>query len=502
MSNPSLDPRSRFSAAALLPFRRLLPSRALQLPSPPSTSPSSGASGAATATAAARDSLMSALTVRVTSAGVPKLVRVVDFADTLGSSDESVQSSARDAETIYLIIQEYDRRALLAVHFEEHLDLLGLSFYDAVSTDAGAGPERGAKRGAGRPEKTGGSGGQPGLLRRPPVDSAAPENPPVHPEPAPRASSGASLSSGELLTQLEERRVSEASTALLPRARLPPELVAGLSSESELPVTVYSVHDRDSRPTRWSVHERQQRQHAVVLAAPPTAPAPTYRSTSGSSGSSEPRSGGGVARAVLVGSAGYAEHLLGAEGRHAAFEALMVRDSSADGASSAVASVGGGKRENSVGFVQTALGPFGGGGAGAAVGAFLGLPHLPHLPHFDRFDAYGRYEKAGDFGVRHGTTELYVPWTRWAVVMLCGLLAAPVYFMVALGFFDYGGFLELQDLRILPDTVEKQRVENVRYFCRYTRAQKVVSLAIGVFWIAAVVSMIVVGFVVALRRKG
>lgn len=82
-------------------------------------------------------------------------------------------------------------------------------------------------------------------------------------------------------------------------------------------------------------------------------------------------------------------------------------------------------------------------------------------------------------------------WTKWVSMMVIGLVAVPIYFMVTFGFFDHGGYYEYTLDRTLN---EKDTDVQLRYFLRYTRTQKVLSSVIGIIWILMVLAMIGVGF--------
>lgn len=82
---------------------------------------------------------------------------------------------------------------------------------------------------------------------------------------------------------------------------------------------------------------------------------------------------------------------------------------------------------------------------------------------------------------------LPVPWAKWAAVMVCGLVALPIYFMMAFGLFDHGGYWER------PRGAGLGRA-------KYSKLQRVLSLCIGLVWLAIVFAMIGVGLGLAFRR--
>lgn len=87
----------------------------------------------------------------------------------------------------------------------------------------------------------------------------------------------------------------------------------------------------------------------------------------------------------------------------------------------------------------------------------------------------------------------FVTWSNWLVMMALGLVAVPIYFLLPLGAFDHGGFLRSRH------PVGKGAEVNWRYHRRYSRAQKMASLVIGLLWLAIVLAMIGVGFGLGLR---
>lgn len=90
-------------------------------------------------------------------------------------------------------------------------------------------------------------------------------------------------------------------------------------------------------------------------------------------------------------------------------------------------------------------------------------------------------------------TGTFYLWSRWGLVMCTGLLAVPVFFLLALGVFDHGGFASLS-------LAEKNSLLR-RYNRRYSPAQKTASVLIGLLWVVIVFLMIAVAFAVGLRRS-
>ncbi|QBM90270.1 hypothetical protein METSCH_E05150 [Metschnikowia aff. pulcherrima] len=94
--------------------------------------------------------------------------------------------------------------------------------------------------------------------------------------------------------------------------------------------------------------------------------------------------------------------------------------------------------------------------------------------------------------------QLSMPWSKWTFMMIAGLVAIPVFFLLPLGVFDNGGFSRDSDYQMGLD--EKATLANWRYQRRYTWVQKLLSLLIGLAWVLVVIAMIAVGFGVGLTR--
>lgn len=92
-------------------------------------------------------------------------------------------------------------------------------------------------------------------------------------------------------------------------------------------------------------------------------------------------------------------------------------------------------------------------------------------------------------------------WGEWAAYMGVGLVLVPIYFLLALGYFDFGGHIRVLSL-IPPLTraVERHRtLVDRRFYQRFTRRQKMLSWTFGIFWICVVLAMIGVGIGVGER---
>ena len=85
-------------------------------------------------------------------------------------------------------------------------------------------------------------------------------------------------------------------------------------------------------------------------------------------------------------------------------------------------------------------------------------------------------------------------WFRYAVLMVAGLVAPPVYFLLAMGSFDdhfrptpyYTGYISESE-KPVPR--------------RYTKAQKLASVLLGLLWCIIVFAMIGVGVGLGLTRE-
>lgn len=102
---------------------------------------------------------------------------------------------------------------------------------------------------------------------------------------------------------------------------------------------------------------------------------------------------------------------------------------------------------------------------------------------FDHNHAAG----GGGRDLEKNAADVPVLWTRWAAVLVCALVALPVFFLVAFGMFDRGGYTER------PRGVGLGRAY-------YTRAQRALSFALGLVWLATVFAMVGVGFGLTVRR--
>lgn len=363
----------------------------------------------------------------------------------------------------------------------------------------------------------------------------------------------ASLSSGELLNKLD----TSVRLSVLGYTRqhltlgLSAGLTAGLDSQSELPVMLYTVQDRDSHNTRWSVYE-QERQNRLVR---PSVPAPTYPglrsgSNSGRSVSLSSKSSGGPSDRrssrssglihmrhsprfaapsrlpeVGSGSSHYGsshysrshESLDRAAARHMAPKHANTQSNSGNsGNSQSNSGDSGNSRISGISDSHNVTLPLHAesiSSPGSLIMLSVATPSarnsaVPrqvtltsaavvqdtlakqeyhsamYIDDDDKLEA--TYTQESELELSH------VSWARWAGMMVMGVVAAPILFMIAFGFFDYGGHFDYSLLRRLDH--EKSGDVLLRYFRKYTRLQKILSFALGVFWIVVVLAMIGLSF--------
>lgn len=480
-----------------------------------------------------------------------KLVKVNDFADSDSSSSQYSEEELRDAETIYSVIEEYDWRHL-TFHFNEDFDSSGSaseSFYDAAPIslrERAPGPPGAdradsklslylaSQRGVGRPARTitptkgqhkrtslgtEDSHGTPqSRLPDPDItpkrDISQASDPTTSPrtvgspgedvEPSPGAAvlshrdTNTSLSSGELLSRLDNS-IRSSNTNTAGRNSVVGNMTAGLDSQSELPVMLYTVHDRDSQNTRWSVYEKQRH---MKLSNRPSVPAPTYKA------------GRLEVRSVLLLSLEQEGHESLQHGSHSRSGSSHLEGSSSGTFSGMISSRLSSHLSNSKmsGRGSSHLSGSGRDSLGrpnpydAYPIEHSTYPEVPSPPRSITQDSSAKHDyhnnmfaldpEKHDANAEAVPKLLYYSWTKWAMMMVMGLLAVPVYFLLALGFLDFGGYIDHNPLSQLPD--EKSEAK-LRFFRRYTRTQKMLSVVIGIVWILIVLAMVAVGFGVGLK---
>jgi len=294
-------------------------------------------------------------------------------------------------------------------------------------------------------------------------------------------------------------------------------LTAGIDSQSELPVMLYTVQDRESNNTRWSVYEKERRSLGF-----PQPPSQSYGGL---------RSGSNSARSISILSRSI----------DMPFAENVKSQSKPPGVPPTAANIRGLKSPQlSPCMADSAYrGTKGSSVYGSSISSIQGrnsgryddnrVPHpgsillkedasvlVPNSVQQTRVPSpassvnqdtvtkqhhhlsmIGHNEKSGQYWQTPSKANA-MPWSKWFTMMVMGLVAVPIYFMLSFGFFDYGGYYEFSLDRTLN---EKHDDVLVRYFRRYTRSQKVLSCIFGVFWIMVVLAMIGVGFGLAITRS-
>lgn len=432
-----------------------------------------------------------------------KAVNVEDFADTDSSS--SYLDEARDAETIYLIIQEYQNRDSEFLFLEDFESSGSDTFYDTtafipdIATAEVYRPHT--------PVVTNFTDMRniTTISEQTTEDSRLPE--PDLPE---TKKDTISLLSGELLSKLDSSNQSQhgpgpdqsfrnsyrsenRSERILDRSlRLSMgNFTAGLDLLSELPVMLYTVQDRGERNTRWSVYEKERLREAPNISVPRLATLDPARTTAGTN----------TARSITSLNS-------------------LIHSSKSDYGSRTTPKGGDSQSpqysdHKPVRFAQSpAMGTYQTDTWSELRGSSDDLvqPPTPLLvqdsspkqnAHNDMYSEFSGlhfdYDLEKHPAIKEATN---IPWTKWAAMMAMGLLAVPVFFLLAFGFFDYGGHLNyLSQVPPLRKVVEQKRLlVNYRYFRRYSHVQKVISFVLGLLWIGVVLAMIGVGFGIGVAK--
>ncbi|ODV65038.1 hypothetical protein HYPBUDRAFT_229430 [Hyphopichia burtonii NRRL Y-1933] len=88
-------------------------------------------------------------------------------------------------------------------------------------------------------------------------------------------------------------------------------------------------------------------------------------------------------------------------------------------------------------------------------------------------------------------------WGRFILMMVFGLIIPPLYFLLALGAFDTSSYNRSQYFyQQQYSNLVKQRINK-----RYSKTQKIISVVFGLFWFAVILAMIGVGFGLGLTRE-
>lgn len=358
-----------------------------------------------------------------------------------------------------------------------------------------------------------------------------------------------SLLSGELLTRLDGRNSVSSELALH-------SLIAGVDSESELPVMVYSVHDRQHAPPSPSQFARlppaipvqmrdgtSLRRVSVLTRSNSTHSrnwSPRLMATARSHGHSlgnSPGNSQGPGQGQGLGGSPYGQRRVLSSARLSG-----ARSSARSSAKSSTALLA-----TSQYFLANTTASSGSTGSGntSTPGVFsnvsAAIPEIPHSPpppppppphpqhgaHSssspsralnqkipspapsvtrDSIERHRGHEKmfydseknAAEMPVQQ-PRSLDMPWSKWLCMMVAGLVAVPVFFLLAVGAFDHGGFARKADRQ--GTFSEKTELVNWRFRRRYTRPQKLASLILGLAWVSIVAAMIAVGFGVGVRRQ-
>lgn len=471
----------------------------------------------------------SASATSLTASQMLRNTHVDEFADTDTSGSYLEEEQARDAETIYLIIQGYQYRGSLFLFLEEFDSSDNTTFFD--TTERFPSP---AVRHARSPYSE-----DENFTTIPENDDSRLPEPDLSEN---RRDTAGSFSSGELLSKLDASIASSQERSSHDRAlheyphyqsslqRLSPDrgsqdqrrdrssqdqrqdrsshyrlstgsifetrtshdvarlaianFTAGLDSQSELPIVLYTVQDRahDERNTRWSVYEKQRSREAPKAAVPKLQPLPKAHTTAGSNS----------ARSISSGSLNLSPSPI-----HRPDESSFP----SPGPSSRYSSPHGALLNSPMIISDSDLRPE------ALVPAVVmaSVVQDTTAKQTSHQDMYSDVSELNfDYDVekyqesRRATT---MPWAKWFLMMVTGLVVVPAFFMLALGLFDYGGHLRyLLQVPPLRKVVEqKRKLVNMRYFRRYSKAQKILSFAIGVAWVCVVLAMIGVGFGVGIK---
>lgn len=253
-------------------------------------------------------------------------------------------------------------------------------------------------------------------------------------------------------------------------------LTAGIDSSLGLPVTLYTVQDAEHEQNRWSLFA----QTAAPLLEVPQAPGQNSSGSNSALGSLQ------SSRAYVPPRKAAPAHYgpfsgTGSENPHQSLPTISTRVLAQEGS------------EHS-GFSITDHGE----------GVHFSPPILPqesklsdiesrrsghnNMYSNDSSEIHGQYdiEKGYPyFQQEEGLTA--ESWTKWALLMVMGLVAVPIYFLLAFGCFDFGGYsTRLRKIPLGP--------VNRHYFSCYTYWQKLWSFVIGVVWLMLVFAAIAIGF--------
>jgi len=92
----------------------------------------------------------------------------------------------------------------------------------------------------------------------------------------------------------------------------------------------------------------------------------------------------------------------------------------------------------------------------------------------------------------------FYSWTRFWMMMVCGIIVCPIYFMLTMGVFDHSNRLGFYGALYYYNQEEKN---TQTWINKYSRVQKMISLFLGLLWFSIVVAMIGVGIGIGTRRE-
>ncbi|KAF3992155.1 hypothetical protein FT663_01290 [Candidozyma haemuli var. vulneris] len=425
-------------------------------------------------------------------------VSVDEFADTdSGSSNHSgisghSKAEAQDAETIYSIISGYedeDRRESNFVFMEDFSHNSGSPDKTRASASSGDTEPNAAGTTFGSPQETTASYNTPhasvqgsssyhqsmssaellGRLRSVEVGSNSGSN---------SGSSGRGRFSGSSRSS-NSRGGSRVSFSTRSRdSRGINNLTAGIDSSSGLPVTLYTVQDAEHQPNRWSLFAKNGAPQQEVP------PVPGEGSSSSNSAPDSQRNSRTVFSPSKVEPAHYGPF----------------SGSASDHPHHSVATVSTRVLENEHGTMSDRSVIFGVEGQSTPYGSAPASPQSSRVTdtesrrsaHNDMYadDSSDLYnydiEKSAAF-LQDDEAHTAQPWAKWALLMIMGLVAVPIYFLLAFGYFDFGGYRNYLP-RVPFGPV------NRRYFACYTYWQKLWSFVIGLIWLCLVFAAIAIAF--------
>lgn len=235
-------------------------------------------------------------------------------------------------------------------------------------------------------------------------------------------------------------------------------LTAGIDSSSALPVTLYTVQDAEHQPNRWSLFAHN---NAPQLEVPPVPGSLSLNSANGIPPIPEPEA---VHRGPF--SQDHSRHSVPTVSTQALRESRISRNSAFG--------------EEHDGLVPA-----------LPQSSRLSDTEARRSAHNHMYDDSSVYAQGNDIekGPFLQDDEQYTaqPWSKWFFLMIMGLVCVPIYFLLAFGFFDYGGYRHFMP-RVPFGPV------NRRYFACYTYWQKLWSFVIGLVWTCLVFAAIAIAF--------